>query len=169
MSCGSSPWTHVMLILPVIHGSWTKDFLLPWQPAEKRQGLNLNLIAAYFLCNIGQMKTYWLTGKKGRCASDRTGRISAVPEELQAEGRAGSVANRRYSPVTMDDVTMARKGAISVSNRSSPVQLARSGWGRFINVVIVRTWIRHYSFFGHLYWSNMSIEILELELLASPL
>lgn len=75
----------------------------------------------------GQMKTYWLTGKKGRCASDRTGRISAVPEELQAEGRAGSVANRRYSPVTMDDVTMARKGAISVSNRSSPVQLARSG------------------------------------------
>ncbi|XP_046452235.1 soluble guanylate cyclase 88E-like isoform X2 [Daphnia pulex] len=80
----------------------------------------------------GQMKTYWLTGKKGRCASDRSGRISAVPEELLAEGRAGSSTIRRYSPVTMDDVTMARKGAVTsgMSNRNiSPVSLVTSGGG----------------------------------------
>ena len=73
------------------------------------------------------MKTYWLAGKKGRCASDRMGRVSAVPDELQAVGAAGSIINTRgYSPVTMDDV--ARKGAASsLSCRNSPIQLALSG------------------------------------------
>ncbi|XP_046649708.1 soluble guanylate cyclase 88E-like isoform X2 [Daphnia pulicaria] len=86
----------------------------------------------------GQMKTYWLTGKKGRCASDRSGRISAVPEELLAESRAGSSMNRRYSPVTMDDVTVARKGAVTsgMSNRNiSPVSLVTSGGGSTNEVI----------------------------------
>lgn len=91
----------------------------------------------YSLHNAGQMKTYWLTGKKGRCASDRSGRISAVPEELLAESRAGSSMNRRYSPVTMDDVTVARKGAVTsgMSNRNiSPVSLVTSGWCHFASI-----------------------------------
>nr|CAH0110411.1 unnamed protein product [Daphnia galeata] len=85
----------------------------------------------------GQMKTYWLMGKKGRCAVDRSGRISAVPEELQAEGRAGSSINRRYSPVIIDDITMARKGAVSsTSNRNtSPVSFVTSGGGSTNEVV----------------------------------
>ena len=87
------------------------------------------IVHCSFLRNTGQMKTYWLMGKKGRCAVDRSGRISAVPEELQAEGRAGSSINRRYSPVIIDDITMARKGAVSsTSNRNtSPVSFVTSG------------------------------------------
>ena len=98
---------------------------------EGTGGKKLDLIyrPCSFLRNTGQMKTYWLMGKKGRCAVDRSGRVSAVPEELQAEGRAGSSINRRYSPVIIDDITMARKGAVSsTSNRNtSPVSLVTSG------------------------------------------
>lgn len=80
------------------------------------------------------MKTYWLMGKKGRCASDRSGRISAVPEDLQSSMASTNAAGsnsiiRGYSPVTMDDV--ARKGAASSSCRNSPIQLALQS-GRLI-------------------------------------
>lgn len=73
------------------------------------------------------MKTYWLMGKRGRCASDRSGRISAVPEDLQASMTSSNAPGsiniiRGYSPVTMDDV--ARKGAASSSCRNSPIQLS---------------------------------------------
>lgn len=114
----------------------TKTFVLPrrhtfhWEKAlEEKKNWIQYIVHCSFLRNTGQMKTYWLMGKKGRCAVDRSGRISAVPEELQAEGRAGSSINRRYSPVIIDDITMARKGAVSsTSNRNtSPVSFVTSG------------------------------------------
>lgn len=67
------------------------------------------------------MKTYWLTGKRGRnsVTSHQSRRMSIVPDDLQAAVAATLAAtNRGYSPVTMDDV--ARR-SVSGSCRNSPI------------------------------------------------